>query len=194
MSGISKIVDERIEQLRKEKIELDNIREDLKNRELLLAEREAAVPVPAPSAPATAQAPPKRGRGRPRKGESPNIPPLDSEAWRKAAADMARLRAIQFADLAAIEGQKLALLEEIESIKARDMAERERLHLAYIDDLAKLKLQKMAELEQYLEEYREECFANIQADLRRQRELNAQRAAEFAPAEEAAVPRKTRNK
>jgi hypothetical protein len=183
MSGISKIVDERIEQLRREKLELDNIREDLKKREAALNQREAAAPGVAPSVAQGASDPTasaKRGRGRPRKGESPNLPPPDSDVWRKAQADIARLRALQFADLAAIEGQKIALLEEIEAIKSKDLAERERLHREYMDDLTKLKLKKMKELEKYLEEYREECFANIQADFERQRALNKQRAEEVA--------------
>ncbi|MCL2204586.1 MAG: hypothetical protein FWB88_11685 [Defluviitaleaceae bacterium] len=172
MSGISKIVDERIEKLRKEKIELDALRENLAQRELQIAQREAAVvdmPAPAVFVPphvprADADDSPKRKRGRPRKGESPNAHPEGSDIWRKAQSDMARLRAAQFADLAAIEEQKLRLLDEM-------FAERTE----FLDSLAKLKLQKMTELEAYMEKYREDCIANIHADIERQRAFGRRR-------------------
>jgi hypothetical protein len=134
----------------------------------------------------------KRGRGRPRKGEGPNAHLIhlpENDVWRKAQTDMIRLRAMQFAELASIEERKLSLLEEIETLKAKDQAERERLHMEYIDDLARLKLKKMTELEAYLEHYRDECFAGIQADFERQRAINAQRAAEWVAPTPAPKPR-----
>jgi len=88
-----------------------------------------------------------------------------------------------------LEIRKNELTREISIIEERLQAERntqeierERIHMENMDELAKLKLTRMKELEQYLEDYREECFANIQADYERQKALNKQRAKEEAAA------------
>ncbi|MCL2189727.1 MAG: hypothetical protein FWC16_12245 [Defluviitaleaceae bacterium] len=184
MAGISKIVDDRIEQLRREKMELDAMRTRLEEREAQLIGREtrlteqeaAALAMPISIAGDESDAPAKRKRGRPRKGESPNQPPEGSDLWRKAQADMAKMRAAQFIELAEIEKQKSELLDAMLAEKAE-----------FMDMLAKMKIDKMKELEEYLEAYREECFENIQNDLQRQKELNRQRLAE-AQIDEPASP------
>ena len=188
MAGISKIVDERIEQLRREKQELDEMRTRLEAWEAKLAQeaeesaqqakfnaqqatlnaqnaaQALALSATISDIDETSEAPAKRKRGRPRKGESPNQPPEGSDLWRKAQSDVSRLRAAQFIELAEIEKQKSEQLDAMLAEKA-----------AFMDDFAKLKIDRMRELEEYLESYRDECFAKMQADITKQREINNQR-------------------
>lgn len=176
MSGISKIIDERIDQLRQQRNELDTLRAELEAREAALVKRESAPPK---TPPATSQTPPKRGRGRPKKGEE-KTPSLPSQA------DLIRMRQALFAELAVLEEQKITLLQnlqaqknEAERVIAQLEEDKATRQIELSNTLACIKLQKMTELERELEIYREECFVNLRADLERQRALNAQRLAEL---------------
>lgn len=185
MSGISKIIDERIEQLRREKIELDAIRRNLTEREEALKKREKAqasvsAKPAAPITPAIPPAPPKRGRGRPRKGEAPP-PSLPTQA------ELTRMRTALFAELTELEEKKTAVLEEMQRELAALDEEKITRRMEMDNQLARLKLQNMTALEKELEEYREECFANLQAEYVRQRELVQLRAREGAPPPEKAA-------
>jgi len=150
MSGISKLVDDRIEQIKRERVELDALRKELDEREAALVQRESAPPPPVPEA---------------------ALPIITVQT------DIIKLRAELLTELAALEEQKIFLLEglqrEIELLKEKKVAQQ----IEDAKELAQLRVSKMEEVEKELEVYRQRCFENLKTDLQRQRELNAQRAA-----------------
>jgi small-conductance mechanosensitive channel len=170
MTGISKIVDDRIEKLRQEKIELDNLRQELAEREAAIELREKAAPLQAPplqaappNTPSTAPQPPapvKRGRGRPKKGEA--LPPtLPSQT------ELAKMRAALFTELAELEAAKASFLEEMRSELAALEEDYINRRIEIDTELDKYRLGRMKTLEKELEKHRRECFAALQDEQKR---------------------------